>query len=43
MNLKMNSYTHVSNLYHPFKNHSKKKITLINNSLTYLGVMYEKS
>ena len=43
MNQKMNSYTHVSSYNHPFKNHSKKKSALINNSPTLKGVMYEKS
>lgn len=39
----MNSYTNVSNIYHPYKNHSKKKFALNNNSPTHKGVKYEKS
>jgi len=43
MNLKENSYTHGNNFFPLYKNNSKMKITIINNSPTHKGVMYEKS
>ena len=43
MNRKMNSYTHAYNFICQYKNQSKKNSAFIINSLTYKGVMYEKS